>query len=430
MRYLTGVMILLVVSISCSRENPRTVAATPTGPSATASSPSILTGPIGGVSGKMDAIFPGRNDSFQFRNDLEPKYQNSLGRSATTTYVDREGEVVWIQEYLRYRVNGCDHATAMSRVLTQIDGGIAGGVCGSVPDGVVIFPSRADALQARRELETKYQSMGRGLSTTFVDIEGAVIWIQEYLRYRINGCDHATAVAKVFAQIDGGPVADVCLSACTLVVNPQSINIDSSPASGTFEVRPNRAGCSIPWTSASDSSWLSLTGDFSSGSGFTPGIPFTVGRNSSTASRVGKIRFTYSGGSVTFDVNQAGSPFAASFALTDPFRAGTAEVTECHIASTNTPCTLTASGNLPGGGAYTYQWSASYFYGTQKTVTQTGASNTFTINDACGGTGAQATGTLTDLTVVLTITDSLGNTLTIRSNEGSQRALALKLFTC
>ena len=48
--------------------------------------------------------------------------------------------------------------------------------------------------------------MGRDLRSTFVDQEGAVIWVQEYLRYRLSGCDHATAESKVLSQIDGGPV--------------------------------------------------------------------------------------------------------------------------------------------------------------------------------------------------------------------------------
>jgi hypothetical protein len=154
MRYVTGVVVILMTATTaCSRGPERKVAATPTSPSP-ATAISTMNG-IGGVSGPMDVLFPGRNDSFQFRNDLETKYQTGLNRGAAPTFVDREGEVVWTQEYMRYRVNGCDHAIAMQRVLTQIDGGVAGGICSSPPDGVVLFPSRADSLQFRRELETK-----------------------------------------------------------------------------------------------------------------------------------------------------------------------------------------------------------------------------------------------------------------------------------
>jgi hypothetical protein len=194
----------------------------------------------------MDVLFPSRSDSFLFRNELEVKYQTGLNRTATATSVDREGEVVWTQEYIRYRVNGCDHATAVSRVLTQIDGGAAGGICAAPPEGLVIFPSRADSLQFRRELETKYQSMGRGASLTFVDAEGGVIWTQEYLRYRANACDHSTAGQKVFSQIDGGPVPATCFVPCTFALSPGGLNSGAGGSSQSFEVRPNPGGCS--WT--------------------------------------------------------------------------------------------------------------------------------------------------------------------------------------
>ena len=75
-------------------------------------------------------------------------------------------------------------------------------------------------------------------------------------------------------------------------------------------------------------------------------------------------------------------------------------------------------------------WTATYFYGTQKTTTQTGASNQFTITDACGGTDSTATGNHGDLNVTVTITDSVGNSQTITSGEGTQPALRIVRFTC
>src|SRR4051794_18536 len=99
----------MVLVAGCSKSAERSMAASPTSPS-TAASGSLL-GPTsvapGGVSGKFDVSFPPRNDSFDFRNQLETKYLTSLGRAATpSTFVDREGEVVWTQEYMRYRTNG------------------------------------------------------------------------------------------------------------------------------------------------------------------------------------------------------------------------------------------------------------------------------------------------------------------------------------
>ncbi len=426
MRNLTGVVILMAASMACSRGPDRPVTALPTSPTASAAAESTITF-VGGVSGPMDVLFPSRGDSFQFRNELESKYQSGLNRSPTSSFVDREGEVVWTQEYIRYRVNGCDHATAVSRVMTQIDGGAAGGICAAPPDGLVLFPSRADSLRFRLELEGKYQQMGRGLSATFVDPEGAVIWTQEYLRYRANACDHATAASKVFSQIDGGPVPATCFVPCTYVVNPTNVNLSAAASTQSFEIRPVPVPCA--YTVESDASWLTFPAEFRAGSGFTPGVPFSVSQNNGDG-RTGRITVRWSGGSVQFSVFQAGSLFAGSFVLTDSFRSGSAATTECHIRSTATPCTLTAVANLPGGGSYVYTWSASYFYGTQKTVNQTGASNILSFTDACGGTDATTEGAGTDLIVTLTITDSLGNTITLRSGEGSQPGLALRRFTC
>ena len=45
---------------------------------------------------------------------------------------------------------------------------------------------------------------------TAVDVEGAVVWITEYLRYRLNRCGHAAAVEKVMLQIDGRGVQPPC----------------------------------------------------------------------------------------------------------------------------------------------------------------------------------------------------------------------------
>jgi hypothetical protein len=426
MRYLTGMVMLIAATMACSRGNDRPVANV-TAPSAATADTSIIF--VGGVSGPMDVLFPGRGDSFQFRNDLETKYSTGLNRAPGTTFVDREGEVVWTQEYIRYRVNGCDHATALQRVMTQIDGGAAGGICAAPPEGIVLFPSRADSLEFRRALETKYQQMGRGLSQSSVDVEGAVIWIQEYLRYRINGCDHATAIQKVFSQIDGGPVPDVCLQPCTLSTNPSRIDIGAGPASGTFEVRPNRAGCNIGWTMTSDASWLTTAGDYSTGTGFTI-VPYAVAKNDGP-SRTGKFRVSYSGGSTEFQVNQGGTQYSSSFTMTDPFRSGPTPTLECWIRSTSTPCNFTGSSNLPGPGAYTYSWRATYTFGaTTRLFTQENTSNTFGFTETCGLPGSTAEGPTADLDVTLTITDSAGNTMTLRSGQGSQPALIIRLFSC
>ncbi len=49
-------------------------------------------------------------------------YREDLHSAGTLTAVDIEGNAVWLQEYLRYRLNGWSHAQASSKVMPQIDG--------------------------------------------------------------------------------------------------------------------------------------------------------------------------------------------------------------------------------------------------------------------------------------------------------------------
>jgi hypothetical protein len=82
--------------------------------------------------------------------------------------------------------------------------------------------------------------MGRGLTSSFLDQEGAGVWIPSTVRYRTNACDHSTAVSKVFSQIDGGPVTATCfVQTCSYALNPGGIDTSYVSSSQSFEVRPN-----------------------------------------------------------------------------------------------------------------------------------------------------------------------------------------------
>jgi hypothetical protein len=197
----------------CSRNGP---AAAPvqlvTGPSSApaATAPAAAPGAPGAVADGVIA-FPPRNEPFAFREELERKYRDGLRRSPSPTFVDVEGDIVWTQEYLRYRVNECSHDVAMQRVFAQIDGQGILPVCGSPPPRLVPFPPRNEPYAFRQELERKYRDgLRRNAAAAYVDIEGAVVWTQEYLRYRVNRCGHEAATQKVLDQIDGKGVAPVC----------------------------------------------------------------------------------------------------------------------------------------------------------------------------------------------------------------------------
>ena len=105
----------------------------------------------------LDVSFPPRNEPFAFRQQLETTYRDGLRRSSARSFVDIEGTIVWTQEYLRYRVNGCGHTDALSRVTTQILGGGIPPVCADFTGTAVNFPPRNEPLLFRQALEALYR---------------------------------------------------------------------------------------------------------------------------------------------------------------------------------------------------------------------------------------------------------------------------------
>ena len=415
--------VLALVTTACSNGGKPSASALPGAPSPIAG---VIASPAAGlVSGAMDVTFPARTDTADFRNQLETKYQTGLRRAASATFVDREGEVVWIPEYLRYRVNGCDHATATQRVLAQIDGNPPGPVCGPSSDGAVPFPPRDQTIDFRRQLEGKYQQMNRSTVSSFVDPEGSSIWIQEYNWYRTNACDHTTSVQKVFSQIDGGGVAPVCFVPCAYRVGllAQEIPAAGGLFSTTLHALSQGSG-TCAWRVSTSTPWIRLRGD-TSGQGFGY-VEFTADPNPS-ATRTGVIRFDWTGGAASHEVIQLSSPYTVLFEMFDTLRS-TSATTDCDIRSTATPCTFTANADLPGN--QTFNWRVSYTYGIDKTVTQSSTSNTFVLTEGCGGAGASAEGHTVDINVEMTVRDDRGNESTVRSGQASQPSLRLKVFSC
>ena len=420
-RQLTVLLCTLAVVAGCSRDPERSVAVSPTAPSAAAPEPGSLLGPTpvapGGISGKFDVNFPPRNEPFDFFNQLETKYRTTLGRAPAPTFVDAEGRVVWTQEYLRYRVNGCDHGTGVLRVMAQIDGQPAGGVCGAPPDGLIQFPPRQDPLDFDRQLDAKYRQFGRGPSLSAVDSEGAVIWVQEYLRYRVNQCNHTETVQKVFSQIDGGGVAPTCFvpPACSYRAAPTSQTVPA--AGGTFTIAVTRVGSACQWAAESLAPFVTIT----SGSGTDSGtVTYTVPPNTG-APRSTQIRVRFTNGSQLVDINQAGSALNVSILLVDPAQS-TQPTSVCQIKTASTTCTLIANATLSA--TSTFAWTVTYNYPNLITHTGTGTSNTFNFTQTCGGGGSTAAGTDTPMNVSVTVTDP---------NLGAETATAqftIKLFTC
>ena len=86
-----------LIAAGCSKGMDRSTSVMPTSPSAI-----TLPESGGGVSHRTVVGFPARTDTLDFRVQLESKYANQLRRPASQVYVDMDGEVAWIQEYVRY----------------------------------------------------------------------------------------------------------------------------------------------------------------------------------------------------------------------------------------------------------------------------------------------------------------------------------------
>jgi len=413
---------------SCSRNPERTATTAPT-PVAAAPEPGTLLGPTsvapGGVSGKYDIALPARDQSYDFRNQLETKYLTGLGRAASPTFVDREGEVVWTQEYMRYRINGCDHATATQRVLSQVAGQAAGAVCGTSADGLIAFPPRSDAFDFRSQLKTAYQGFGRGASSSSVDAEGGVIWTQEYLRYRVNSCDHSTAVSKVFSQIDGGGVAATCYVPPCIYQLSTSTQA-ATAAGGTFTVTATRTSGDCAFTSESLDDFITI-GSGTSGSG-TSTITYTVGRNFGGA-RTGRIRVRWASSSALLEVTQpAGS--SAAFTMTDINANASGTTTTCAVRSASTSCRLDiVSGLFSSNAVYTWRVEYPQGTGTPRSHDSSSTASSFTFTNACGGSDATASGNTKTITVRLTVTEGSLIT-TVNSGIAGQPELYIQYFTC
>ena len=416
LRFSLVACLIAAAAAACSQKDPERVSTAIAGPT-----PVAIEEPGGGVSGPAIVNFPARPDTVDFRAQLETKYRTGLGRPVSQTIVDQEGEATWIGEYDRYRVNGCDHDTATRNTLSQIDGVPPAQVCSVrfFPE-TAIYPPREQVVDFRRQLGTKYQSMGRSAQSA-VDPDGAAIWVAEYLRYRTSGCDHATAVQRTLTQVDGNPAPATCMEACSYYVSPSSVQSQG----GTFSAELVRTSGSCNWAALSETPWITLTQPITGGD--RSRLTYVVQSNTGTA-RTGFVRVLYPGGVTYLQVDQGSLQTPVSFQMFDP-ATSTNPTTECQLKSVSTTCTLTAAlAMTPASPPVTYDWRVEYPNGGTKVKTQVGPMPTFSFTDSCAVSAAG--GTVIPLSVRLFAYDAAGNSVTLNSGQGSQPALQLRTFNC
>lgn len=152
--------------------------------------------------------FPPRNEPNAFFNALQTLYRDTLRREQIGSFVDSEGVNVWLTEYFRFYLNGCSHQEAISRTLAEIRSGGSQNVCGSETPS---FPPRNLPNDFYNRLVRVYRDeLRRTEVPTYVDGEGANVWLAQYLRFRLSSCSHSIAQGKVFTEIRGGGVQSDC----------------------------------------------------------------------------------------------------------------------------------------------------------------------------------------------------------------------------
>ncbi|MEP7307976.1 MAG: hypothetical protein ABJA98_20935 [Acidobacteriota bacterium] len=96
----------------------------------------------------------------------------------------------------------------MSRTLSEITTGGSLPTCGSEN---LVFPPRDLPFEFQNRLQATYRDvLRRPQIGSYVDSEGANVWLAQYLRFRVSGCGHSDAENKVFTEIRGGGVQPAC----------------------------------------------------------------------------------------------------------------------------------------------------------------------------------------------------------------------------
>jgi hypothetical protein len=91
----------------------------------------------------------------------------------------------------------------------------------------LVLPVVAESRAFRSELDAIYRDrLGRTSFPATIDPRESTIWLRRYLRFRLHGCSHASATAKVFQQLANGGAPGLCGSPDTIGFPPENETVD------------------------------------------------------------------------------------------------------------------------------------------------------------------------------------------------------------
>jgi hypothetical protein len=146
---------------------------------------------------------PPRDELTRFRDRLDMIYRDELHRPRAPSAVPPADATEWVAKYLAFRVAGCDHQQARSKIEDALAEKNALRLCRTGLTTVHPVPPPNETFGFRRDLDTLYSRSRTqpAPAESFVDLEGEAVWIQEYARLRIEGRSEAEAEALVHRSI-------------------------------------------------------------------------------------------------------------------------------------------------------------------------------------------------------------------------------------
>lgn len=157
---------------------------------------------------------PQRSGSVDFRRVALHSFGHALG----LTHPDLNGQSVAAIMNSDSHIAGSPHDDLQTDDIEGVRALYGGPPLPAIPPPAVI--PRAERIDFRHTVENYFRANGARLTPTFVDIDSVAIWMVEYAWYRASYCDHATAAARVFAQVEGRGIQPVCAEPASREVMP------------------------------------------------------------------------------------------------------------------------------------------------------------------------------------------------------------------